>query len=159
MDKLKIYIDRLKSGDAEKLDITLPPDFLEVEEEDLAFVEPVRVFGETYIANDHLVISLSIDTSAFIPCSVCNEAVRIPLELRNIYLTKPLEEIKGVVFDLAEEVRESLLLQVPLFTECQSGKCPEREQLKKFMKEIPEGVIAPSASEDVVHFPFADLDS
>jgi uncharacterized metal-binding protein YceD (DUF177 family) len=152
MENLKIYIDRLKGGQTQKFDEVLPSDFLEVDEEDLLFEDPVRLKGEAYLANEHLILHLDIETTAYLPCSICNDSVQTPVIIKNIYLTVPLAEIKGVIFDVAKEARESILLQTPLFTECNEGKCPERESIKKFLK------LEEDTDNDIVHFPFADLD-
>lgn len=154
MENLKIYVDRLKGGNTCKINETLPSDFLEVDEEELLFDDPIEIRGEAYIVDEHLVIQLCIETAAYLPCSVCNDAVQTSIRVKNLYLTKPLNEIKGAIFDLAEEIRESILLQVPLFIECNNGKCPERENIKKFLKSDPSG----KGDTDVVQFPFADLD-
>lgn len=154
MESLKIYIDRLKGGQAQKIEETLSPDFLELDEEDLVFDDPIVLNGEVYIANEHLIIHLNISTSAYLPCSICNDAVHAPIAIKNLYLTHPLSEIQSAVLDLTDEVRESILLQTPLFAECNNGKCPERDNIKKFLK--PEQNI-PEVRDDS-HFPFADLD-
>jgi uncharacterized metal-binding protein YceD (DUF177 family) len=153
MENLKIYIDRLKDGQAQKIEETLAPDFLDVKEEELFFETPVQVRGEVYLADDHLVIHLDMETSATMPCSICNSAISIPIVVKNSYHTEPLKEIKSATYDVAERVRETILLQTPLFTECNGGKCPEREHLKKFLKPDEK----PSDPGDIVHFPFADL--
>jgi uncharacterized metal-binding protein YceD (DUF177 family) len=153
MEKLKIYIDRLKGGQSQKIEETLPPNFLALDEEDLLFDDPIHLHGEVYIASDHLVIHLSIETFAYLPCSVCNDPVHAPIAIKNHYLTHPLSEIHGAIFDLTEEIRESILLQTPLFVECHGGKCPERENIKKFLN--PE---EKNPTDDDAHFPFADLD-
>ena|ERR1700722_3170400 len=146
MKNLKIYIDRLKGGQTLAIDESLPPDFLDLHEKDLVFLEPIRLKGEAYLANEHLIIHLNIQTVVRLPCNICNDSVCIPLAVKNIYLTEPLAQIKSAIFDLTGEVRESILLQAPSFAECHSGKCPERANLKQFLKE------------DIAHFPFADLD-
>jgi uncharacterized metal-binding protein YceD (DUF177 family) len=154
MENLKVYVDRLRGGHTMNIDETLPPEFMELEDEELSFEEPVHVRGEAYLADEHLVVHLNIDTKAILPCSICNDEVCLPLAIKNIYFTEPLADIKTAIFDVAEQVRETVLLQTPLFTECHDGKCPERENIKKFLK--PED--KPSNPGDVTHFPFADLD-
>lgn len=154
MENLKIYIDRLSGGQTQKIEESLSPDFLDLDEEDLVFDDPVALKGEVYIANDHLIIHLNIQTSAYLPCSICNDAVHAPISIKNLYLTRPLSEIHGAIFDLTDEVRESILLQTPLFVECNNGKCPERENIKKFLKSDQN---IPEVGENS-HFPFADLD-
>lgn len=153
MESLKIYIDRLKGGQTLKIDETLPPNFLDVDEEDLLFEDPIQLKGEAYLANEHLIIHLNIETTATLPCNVCNDPVHTPIVIKNIYLTESLSKIKGATFDMTDEVRESILLQTPLFTECRQGKCPERENLKKFINHLPK-----KSNDGIVHFPFADLD-
>lgn len=153
MENLKIYIDRLKDGHKQKMEEKLSPEFLEIEEEDLVFNDPILLHGEVYIANDHLVLHLDIETFAYLPCSICNDAVQAQVQIKNLYLTHPLSEIQGAVFNLKDEIRESILLQTPLFVECHQGRCPEREYLKKFLKSEANLL---QEKEDV-HFPFADL--
>jgi uncharacterized metal-binding protein YceD (DUF177 family) len=147
---MKIYIDRLKNDTTQKIEETLVPDFLGVQEKDLSFIHPIHVAGEAYLADDHLVLHLSIDTIATLPCSICNQPVQTPIHTHHLYSTHPLSEIPGIIFDLAEEIREIILLQTPAFAECSGGSCPERESVKKFFTS-PE----PQAHE--VNFPFADL--
>jgi uncharacterized metal-binding protein YceD (DUF177 family) len=153
MENLKIYIDRLQNGNCVEVKETLPPAFLDVNDDELLFEDPIQVKAEAYLADDHLVVQLNINTSAFLPCSICNDSVATPICAKNIFITEPLEEIKGAVFDLTEHVRETILLQTPLFTECNEGKCPERELIKKFLKSDTK---AANPGEDV-NFPFADL--
>jgi len=151
MENLKIYVDRLKDGNTEKLKEELDPAFLEIAEEELSFNDPVHLKGDVSIVSDHLVIHLNVQTFATLPCSICNAPIRAPIVLKNICLTHPLTEIHGGIFDLAEEIRESILLQTPLFTECNEGHCPERENVKKFLKTEEE------AAQGDIHFPFSDL--
>ncbi len=155
MDQLKIYVDRLKNGESLKIEEVLSPDFLEIDEDDLHFKDPVRLTGEAYLSNDHLIIHLNIGTTALLPCSICNTPVQIPISVKNIYLTQPLEEIKGAIYDITNEVRESILIQTPLFAECSKGNCPERENLKNFLNSNHTNS---SQDKDIVHFPFSDLD-
>ncbi|MBS0653603.1 MAG: hypothetical protein JSR39_08805 [Verrucomicrobia bacterium] len=157
MEKFKIYVDRLKNGHVEEIKETVGPEFLEIEEEELSFPEDVQVSGEVYLADDHLVAHFSIQTSATLPCSICNEPVHIPINIQNAYSTIPLEEVRFAIYDLSNEIRETTLLQVPLFAECNNGKCPGRDQIKEFLHGDSGGELNPEQS-PVVHFPFADLD-
>ncbi len=153
MDNLKVYIDRLKGGTTQKIAETLPPDFLDIKEEELIFKDPVRVRGEVYLADDYLVIQLNVETTAQLPCAICNEIISFPVVIKNANITLPLSEINSAIIDLSEKIRETILLQIPLFTECNNGKCPERENIKKFLKTEEK----PSDPEDVTHFPFSNL--
>ena len=154
MEKMKIYIDRLRGSQTLEIDETLSPDFLDIHETELSFKDPVHLHIEAYLANDHLILHVNVDTSAYLPCSICNTSVHTPIIIKNICLTKPLAEIEGAIFDMTEEVRETILLQTPLFTECHNGKCPDREVINKFIRPHENK----QSSADVVHFPFADLD-
>lgn len=157
MEKFKIYIDRLKNGHVEKFKETVGPEFLEIEEEELSFPQELQVAGEAYLADDHLVTHFSIKTTATLPCSICNESVHIPIDIQNAYSTVSLEEVRSAIYDLSNEFREATLLQVPLFAECNNGKCPERDQIKQFLHNDSQAQNA-SGQPPVVHFPFADLD-
>lgn len=157
MEKFKIYIDRLKNGHIEGFKETVEPSFLEINEDELSFPESVQVSGDIYLADDHLVAHLSICTSAKLPCSICNKPVHIPISIQNAYSAISLQEMRSAIYDLTNEIRETTLLQVPLFAECNNGKCPERDQIKKFLHGEPNGEQHPGQS-PVVHLPFADLD-
>ncbi len=158
-DIFTIYIDRLKSGHTTLIEETIPSDFLGVEEKDLQFTDPVKVKGETYLADDHLILHFKIETSATLPCSACNEKFKLPVIIDNFYHAEPIKELKTGVFDYKEALREAILLQVPPFAECHGGKCPERESIAKFLKpsEETEGK-KPEKEKPVVYFPFQDLD-
>ncbi len=84
MENLKIYIDRLNGAPPSKIEAVLPPDFLEIDDEELLFKDPVNVKGEAYLADEHLIINLSIETTAYLPCSICNDPVHTPIQIKNI---------------------------------------------------------------------------
>ncbi len=153
MEALKIYIDRLKNGQNQAIKETLTPEFLDIQDEELAFKDPVQVKAEAYVTDDFLVIHLTTETSAWLPCSICNESIRTPISIKNLALTIALEEIKGAIFDLTEKLRDTILLQTPLYTECNNGKCPERENLKKFLNSEEKT----SGNGDHSYLPFSDL--
>jgi len=151
MKELTIYIDRLRGGHEHTVEETLSPAFLAIDEEDLQFADPVHIHFQAYLAEDHLVVHLDVDTAATIPCAICNEPVHLPIVLKHHTLTTLLSEIKGAIYDITEEVREAILLQIPLFTECNSGKCPERDNIKKFLSKEND------TSSEPTHFPFSDF--
>ncbi len=128
----KIYADRLQGGQVEKINFQADSDFLDIKETDLTFPKPISIRGETYLADDHLVLHLKAETEVKVPCSICNEAFIIPISLHDFYHTVPLEELKSAIFDFRELLREDLLLQIPQFAECSGGKCPERSSLSKY---------------------------
>lgn len=152
MESIKIFVDRLKNGQTLGIDEVLSPLFLEIDEKELFFKESVFVKGKAYLVDDHLLIQLSINTEALLPCSVCNELTKFVIGIKNFNITILLADIRGAIYDCTDSIREAILLQVPLFTECGEGICAERENIQKFLKiekKVP--------SSDSKTFPFADL--
>jgi uncharacterized metal-binding protein YceD (DUF177 family) len=143
--ELKIYVDRLKDGHTEKIQEELFSDFLAITEEELSFPLPVNVKGDAYLAEDHLVLRLKATTKAKLPCCMCNEDFLFSIEI-DFYHTVALDELKNPVFDYSLALRESILLQVPPFAECNGGQCPERPAVSKYLKSAPHS-----------QFPFSDL--
>ncbi len=154
-DIFKIYVDQLRDGHADKINDEVSPQFLEVQEKELVFTDPVKLEGETYLANDDLILHLNIVAFASIPCSICNERVKVEIGLNNFYHAEPLDNITTKVFDFSSIVREAILLEVPAFAECHEGKCPHRKAIEKYIKSEPaQG----QPREDEVYRPFADLE-
>lgn len=147
---LKIYVESMKEGKSDFFSGTVPTESLLPKEPDLFFSDFLEISGEAYLAGDHLIIKLKAAVSAWVPCSICNTPTEIPLTLSDLYHAEPLEDITGA-FDLSELLRENLLLELPRFTECQ-GLCPERENIKKYLKN-PK---ASTPSHDA-QFPFSNL--
>ncbi|MBY0528591.1 MAG: hypothetical protein K2P51_00180 [Rhabdochlamydiaceae bacterium] len=156
MEQLKVYIDRLKGGDKQKISCTLAPSVLDVQEEELTFPEDVQVTGEIYLADDHLIGHLNAKTTALMPCAMCNSITKVLIHIKDEYITVPLAEVRSAIYDLTPDIREMLLLQVPQFVECHEGKCPERETLKNYLAK--PGLENTQSQSQPVHFPFADLD-
>ncbi|MES2345589.1 MAG: hypothetical protein V4494_06620 [Chlamydiota bacterium] len=149
-EEFKIYIDRLKNGHTEKVQEEVDPSFLDITEKELSFPVPVAVQGEAYLAEDHLILHMKVKTRAQIPCAVCNEPFLYPIET-DFYNTIPVEEITNPVFDYSDILRESILIEIPPFTECHEGACPERETISKFLKKET------STDAPDVQFPFSGL--
>jgi DUF177 domain-containing protein len=149
-DSFRIYVDRLYDGHVEVLDEEVPPDFLEVHERDLTFNDPLFFKGEAYIAQDDLILHLSISTYATIPCSICNEPVKVEIKELDFYQAEPLKEIKSGIYNFKELMREVILLDAPSFAECNQGNCPRRKDIEKYLKVEGE--------RDNQYHPFADLE-
>ncbi len=147
----EILIDRLRNGVTQKIDGAFEPEFLGVEENELQFPKKIQVCGETYLAEDHLVLRLKASTHAKMPCSVCNRMIEIELKIENFYHTEPLEEIRSGVFNYNEALREALLIELPQYVECNQGKCPERASLAPYLH-------SKKTKDEKTHFPFADMD-
>lgn len=149
-DIFRIYTDRLHDGHTEEFNEEVPPDFLEVSEEDLQFGDPVLFRGEAYTADDDLILHFTVSTAAKIPCSICNDPVKVEVGEFEFYHAEPMSEIRSGVFNFKELLREAILIEVPAFAECSQGQCPRRQELSKYLKDEDEG--------DQVYHPFADLE-
>ncbi|NGX53504.1 MAG: hypothetical protein K1000chlam4_00216 [Chlamydiae bacterium] len=146
MDKqFNIYIDHLRDGSRESIDESFSPEFMDINEAELAIQRPVEVRGETYIAGDILVLQLSLATEATMPCAICNSDAQVKLEVPEMTHTVELSSIKGGIFNFKELIRESLLLELPHTAECNEGHCPERKVLEKFSSKRGQ------------HTPFSEL--
>ncbi len=149
-EQFKIYIDRLKNGHTEKIQVEVDSSFLNIEEKELSFPETVGIRGEAYLAEDHLVLHIKIKTRSKIPCVICNESFFYPIDV-DFYHTMPVGEIVNPIFDYSTILRESILLEIPPFAECHEGSCPERETISKYLKKE-----TPADSPDI-QFPFSGL--
>jgi uncharacterized metal-binding protein YceD (DUF177 family) len=143
----KIYTDRLREGQSEKIDLAIAPDLLLSAEKELTFSGNVLIKGEAYLAEQHLIFHLKIKALASMPCLVCNETVAVPLEIEEFYHAEPLQDIRSAIFDCSPFLREAIFLQLPSFVECHQGRCPERETLNKYLKPPSQASL-----------PFKDLD-
>jgi len=151
----KVFFDKLRGKEPESIDLTVSSEFLDVKEEELSFMDPVKVKGEAYITDGHLVLHLKISATSLIPCLVCNETVKTPIHIDNFYLAEPLDEMKGAFFTYEGKLRDAILLQVPFFAECNNGHCPERERLSQFFKKNSKDDSAKNSD----YHPFSNLDS
>ncbi len=70
LDPFKIYIDRLREGQTYAINEIVPPDFLDINEKELSFIQPITINGEAYLADQDLVIKLGATAVAVIPCTI-----------------------------------------------------------------------------------------
>lgn len=152
-DQFKIYIEQLRDGRKEKVDETFSPEFLDVHEEDLNFVDPVRVKGEVYLADDALILHFDICAIATIPCSICNESVKSEVAIDSFYHMVPLSEVKSGTYYFDQLLRDTILLETPSFAECHQGHCPKREEFKMYFKDPTKK----QGSDEEGYHPFNDL--
>lgn len=152
-DIFKIYIEQLRDGREEKIHEKLDPSFLDIHETDLVFDKPVELEGVAYLAEHELVLHWDIRTEVTIPCIICNESVTVPMHIQNFYYSEPIAEIKTGIYNFKDLLRETVLLEVPPFTECHDGKCPQRKEYQHFLKESSD-----QFSDEEGYHPFADLD-
>lgn len=131
----KIYIDRLRKGLSEQIELDLEPSFMKVQEKELKFDKPIHIEGEAYLAENDLIIKISITTEAKMMCSICNKLSPYTIDIKDLTHVVPIDEIKGHIFELPPFIREAILLEVPFVVECSNGKCPERSQIQKFLAD------------------------
>ena len=81
----KIWVDRLREGNIQKIDGSFAPLFLEIDEKELQFRVPIQVSGKAYVAETHLVIQLNAKTKVTVPCAICNEMMDVDLKVDNFY--------------------------------------------------------------------------
>lgn len=152
-DRFKIYIEQLRDGHIEAVKEVFSPEFLEVDEKDLKFSDPVNVQGEVYLAEDNLVLHFDVETFAKIPCSICNEPTKEKISIKGSYHAIPLDEVRSGVFNFQEVLREIVLLETPSLAECNQGNCPQRKSIEKYLKKDHS-----SGDLDEGYQPFANLD-
>jgi len=128
-DDFKIYVDRLREGREELIDFTKDPTFIGIPEE---FSEPVRISGVAYLANEHLIMRLNIETKAQFTCGICSEPSCVPIAIKEFYQTVELAKIPHSVFNFGDLVRDAILLHIPHTFECGGGNCPHREELSNY---------------------------
>lgn len=141
---LKIYVDRLTRERTETIEETLTSELMDVNEKDLKFQSSVKLEGKAYLAEEHLVIQLDIETESLIPCAICNKGLKKKITVKGFYHTEELEKIRGHVYDYTDPLREAILLEVPSYVECLEN-CPKRTDLKNYLQKGND------------QFPFADL--
>jgi len=152
-ETFKIFVDRLRLGKKETIRESVSPDFILLKEGDLVFNDQVEIKGEAYVVDQELVMHLDIETQAQLYCSICNEALKVPIRLRNFYHVVALDQIKGAIYDYREMLRETLIVEAPQFAEC-GGQCPKRKEYAVYMKNAETD----SADEkEETYRPFADL--
>lgn len=155
MDEVfKIYVEQLREGRERKIVESLDPSFLDIAESDLLFRKPVELQGVAYIAENELILHWDIQTEALMSCSVCNEPVPVAIRIENFYAAESLDDIKTGVYDLRNLLRETILLELPAFTECNAGRCPGRKEFSRYLRESSDTTNPP----DEGYRPFADLD-
>lgn len=132
-DPFTLYIDRLRKR-PESISIEVDPAFMEISEKELLFSEPIFISGQASLLDNHLLLDLKIQTHVSLPCIICNQMFSTPLIIDKFVQTQDIDEIKGALYSYKDEIRTALLLKVPLYPECHSGRCPERQEMAKYLK-------------------------
>lgn len=154
-EAFKIYVDRLSDGTVEHLDETFPSGFLIEGKEEFSFEPDVKVSGEAYVAEQELILHLNLSAVAIVPCAICNEPVKVPVEVQGFYHAESLEETRSGVYCYRDLLRETILLEVPQFVECE-GHCPKREDFVNYLSD-PDKKVGKNNNEEEGYKPFADL--
>ena len=131
-----IYIDRLGEGSVQPLDEKVDSSFLEVPDGNLFFPEQVVFHGSAYLADSHLILNLDLSTRYQTYCKICNDLILLPFTLKGIYITEEISNSPSKVFDLKAPLRDAILLEIPLYSECEGG-CPMRKDLNQYFKQEP----------------------
>ncbi len=129
-----IYIDRLNEGGVELIDEVVDPDFLDVTDGNLFFPEKISFQGTAYLAESHLILTLDLSTKFQTYCKICNELIVLPFSLKGLYITEEIENIPSKIFNLKDSLRDAILLDIPLYSECDGG-CAMRKDLNKYFKQ------------------------
>lgn len=151
-----VLVEHLKDGKSTPIDEVFEPTTLELADDELSFESPIHVQGSGYLAEDLVVIQLDIEGSCYLPCAVCNKPVKIPFVLENTYITKPLSECSGGKVCFLQDLREAILLEIPSFTECEGGQCPERSHMAPYLKQ--PSLKTPRQEEKDLYYPFDGLE-
>jgi hypothetical protein len=134
MDELDLYIDRLKQGEYTNFSLTASPKIMEPLDSEASFENEIFISGEAILANDHVVLNISIKTRMNNYCKICNEPVFHDILVEEKHVPFPLNTMQNGLFCLKSYIRELLFLNIPKYSEC-SGICPEREVIKKYLKQ------------------------
>jgi len=131
-----INTDRLRNHKELKLkiDMSVPCDFLEIDEPGLDFNGIVEIKGETYIVDDQLILLLDAVVPFNMVCKICNGDAALTVQINNFYHVEDLTVLKKHYFDFGKVLREEILVAVPKYPECSGGNCPEREFMNQYIR-------------------------
>lgn len=134
-----IYIERLRSGKSQAINVSIDPAFMDIQEKELVFKEPIIAIGEAYLADDWLIVRLQIAAFAELRCAVCNDLFRYPISIQEMTHEEPLENIPEKTFDILPLLRETILLEIPFYPQCGIDKCKNRNEVEKYIKKESDG--------------------
>lgn len=146
-EKFKIYVDRLNGGREEAISECFSPDFMALSDGTHQFPEDISVSGKAYLADSHLILHLDIATRYIACCKICNEEMALPLTLKGLYLAEEVENIPGHVFDMQQPLRDAILLEIPMYSECK-GNCPKRFEYSMYLKSSSDDPPLPKTIEE-----------
>lgn len=129
-----INVDQLRKKGNLNLDLALSSDFLGIDQEGVHFDSPVDIQGEAYIVDDRLILHLDLVVPATVPCTICNGEASVHVKINNFYHIEEIKKLKTTIFDFSKVLREEILLEIPKFAECKDGNCPDREEMKHYLR-------------------------
>lgn len=132
---LKIYIDRLKDDDTERIFEVVDPQILDLQDEEILCEEKITISGRAYLAKNHLILECKIKALVTIPCSICNQPTPIHIDIEDFIHTIEICEVPSSIYDYSDEIRSAILLKIPQFVECNDGNCPARKDMSNFFKQ------------------------
>ena len=134
MEELDLYIDRLRSGEYKEFSLTASPEIMEADDKEAIFEDDIFISGSATLANDHVVLNISIKTKMQNYCKICNEPVTHEISIEEKHVPFSLKTMQSGLFCLKPYIRELIFLNIPRYSEC-GGSCPERTVLKKYLKQ------------------------
>lgn len=132
MEELELYIDRLKSGEYKEFCLTSGPEIMSAEDNEATFEKEIQINGSAALANDHLVLNISINTEMKNSCKICTDPISHNISIEQKNMPFSLKTMKNGKFCLKDYIRELIFLNIPRYSECK-GSCPEREVIKKYL--------------------------
>ena len=132
---LKIHLERLQEGKKEQFEESISPDVLQLSDDILTFTEPVSISGCAYASEDFLILQFNVHASVTLACSLCNEMMKLPINLHDVIEEISLDEIEGSVYDLAPLIREAILLEIPFYVQCGGDMCKNRKSVEKYLRQ------------------------
>jgi hypothetical protein len=156
---VKFSLASLKEKETESFDFEIPPQFLDIIEEELKFEDPVFVRGIIQVTASDLNLVITAQTKGYMPCLICNEMSCFILKIENFTFSEKLSNLgsnlsKGY-FDLLPVLREALLVHLPTVLECSNFDCPKRKELANYLPKKRN--LSHLSEERKVYYPFQEL--
>ena len=112
-----INIDQLRKTGNLSLNMTLPSDFLELEESELHFGAEIVLQGEAYVVDERLILHLDMIVPAILVCTICSGDAHKDVKIDNFYHVEETKKLKSTIYDFSNVLRQEILLEVPQFAE------------------------------------------
>jgi uncharacterized metal-binding protein YceD (DUF177 family) len=146
-EEIKIFIDRLVNEGEFVQSGQLSPSLLELDINE-GVCGPLTYSIKAYVTDEHLLVTFDTSCELKLPCKICNEPSVYSINCPKQTHLEPLEDVKKGCFDAVDCIRETILLNIPPYWECE-GHCKQREAINKFLKK--------SDKESEAYHPFQGL--